>query len=106
MVELFDSLSARTRFAHFGAVFTTFCSQPEAASDVISGMFVGLIVLDKLLKFHGHSLSHSREIPPEAVGGGIFDSFFHYTFWPEVDNGVISGVAVDNVGVNVHVKFI
>ena len=53
-----------------------FCSQPEAISDVIHCAFVGPIVLDKCVKFRGTSLNHSREIPPEAVVGGIFDSSF------------------------------
>ena len=46
----------------------------------------------------------SLEIPPEAVGGGIFE-FFRCTFRPEVDNDVIPGVAVDNIGMNVCVTF-
>ena len=49
-------------------------------------------------------LNRSREIPPEAVGGGIFASF-PYDFRPEVDNDVISGVAVKYFGVDVGVKF-
>ena len=53
----------------------TFCSRPEAAGDVISGMFVGLLVLDTFVKFRDPSLNRPRAIPPEAVGGGIFDSF-------------------------------
>ena len=43
---------------------------------VISGRFGRPTVLDKCVKFHDPCLNHSREIPPEAVGGGIFDSFF------------------------------
>ena len=49
--------------------------QSEAAGDVISDLFVGPVVLDKRAKFHHPSLSRSGEIPPEAVGGGIFDCF-------------------------------
>ena len=41
-------------------------------------------------------------MPPEAVGGGIFDSFFRYNFRLEVYNDCVT---VDNVGVNVPVKF-
>ena len=51
----------------------TFCSRPEAASDISSGTFVGTVVPDKRVKFHDPSLNRSREIPPEAVGGRIFD---------------------------------
>ena len=82
----------------------TYCSRKEAAGDVISTTFVGPVVLDKGLKFHDPNLNLSREIPPEAVGGGIFDCF-PYNFWPKVDNHIISGVAVDNVGMNVCEKF-
>ena len=53
----------------------TFFSRPEAAGDVICGMFVGPVVRNKYVKFHDTSLNDSREIPPEAVGGGIFDGF-------------------------------
>ena len=30
---------------------------------------------------------------------------FHYNFRPEIDNDVISGVAVDYIGMDVRVKF-
>ena len=63
------------------------------------------IILDKNVKFCDPSLNHSQETPPEAVGGGIFDSFFRYNFRLQVDNDVIYGAAVDNIGVDVHVKF-
>ena len=42
----------------------------------MSGGFVGPIVLDKCVKFRDPHLDRSREIPPEAVGGSIFDKFF------------------------------
>ena len=77
--------------------------RPEAIGDVISGNFVGPVVLGKPVKFHDHSLNDSREMPPEAVLGGIFDSFVPYNFRPEADNDVISGVAVENVGMDVCV---
>ena len=35
---------------------------------------------------------------------GCWNSF-RYNFRPEIDNDIISGVAVDNVGVDVRVKF-
>ena len=54
------------------------------APDVISGVFVTPIVLDKHVKFRGpYSLSRSREIPPEAVEGGIL-TVFRSNFPPEV----------------------
>ena len=51
------------------------------------------------------SSNRSREIAPEAVEGGIVDRFFPYHFRPEVDNDVISGVTVDNVGLDDRVQF-
>ena len=52
-----------------------------------------------VVKFHDHSWNRSQEIPPEVIGCGIFNVFsLIYNFQPEVDNDIISGVAVDNVG--------
>ena len=79
--------------------------RPEAAGDAISGAFVGPFVLDKCLKCRDPSFNRSREIPPEAIGNGIFDSFFRYNSRPEENNDVVSGVAVDNVGMDADVKF-
>ena len=73
---------------------TAFCRRPVTASYVISGRFMRpIIVLDKCVIFRDASLNHSREIPPEAVGGGIFYYWFRYNFRSEVDNDVTSGVA-------------
>ena len=62
------------------------------------------IVLDKCVKFRDPNLNRSPEIPAEVVGGGILD-IFCFNFRPEVDNDVISDLAVDNVGVDVRLKF-
>ena len=62
------------------------------------------IVLDKHVKFRDPNLNRSQEIPPKAVGGGIFDCF-PYNFRPKVGNDVISSIAVDNVGMDVAMKF-
>ena len=67
VIELFDSLSGLARFAYVYAVFKAFCSLLEAISDVISGKFVGPIVLDKCVKFRDPCLNRSRDIPPEAA---------------------------------------
>ena len=46
------------------------------------------------------------EIPPETVGGGIFDRFRNFdNCQSEVASDVISGIAVQYVGVDVCVKF-
>ena len=66
---------------------------------------MGAFALDKLVKLRDPCLNFSREIPPEAVGGGIFDSF-HDNFRPEVVSDVISGGAVEHVGVDVHVEYV
>ena len=89
----------------FVQYWITFCSRPQAASDIVSGTFVSLVVLVKRVKFHDPCLNRSWEIPREAARGGIFDCFPPITFWSEVDNDVISGTAVDNVGMGVPVKF-
>ena len=56
-----------------------FCSRPEATSDFISGTFVRTVVIDNFVKLGDPRLKRSREIPPEAVYGGIFDVFFAVT---------------------------
>ena len=48
----------------------------EAPGDVISSRFVRPTVLYKFIKFRDTGLKRSQEIPPKAVGGGIFNSFF------------------------------
>ena len=64
------------------------------------------IVLEKHVKFCDCDprLNRSGDILLEAVGRGIFDSFFRYTFRPEVDNDVISDVTADYVSMVVNVK--
>ena len=78
-----------------------FCSRPEAAGDVISRSFVAPILTDKYVKFCDLCLNHSREIPPEAVGGCTF----RYNFPTEVDIDAIFSVAVECVGMDAGVKF-
>ena len=78
-----------------------FCNRPEGAGDVISCRFVGKIVLEKCVKFGDPCLNHSREILPEAIGSGIFDSFSLLLL---IDNDVLSGVALDRFGVGVDVR--
>ena len=89
-------MSCHTRFAHFVPHLKALCSRPEAASDVISSR-LRPIVLDKLKPFSRNS-TRSRQRQ-------YFLQSFRFYFRPEVDNDVISGVAVDNVGTDVRVKF-
>ena len=54
----------------------------------------------------GHPrLNGSREITPDLVGSGIFDSVFRYNLRPEIDNDVISSLSIDCIGIDVQVKF-
>ena len=68
--------SFRTGFPHFSVVFNSILqSTGMSCGRHISGRIVGPLVLDKSVKFDDPGLNHSREISPEAVGGGIFDCF-------------------------------
>ena len=71
----------------------------------MTGKFVKLIVFNNCVKFCYPRLNHSREIRSEGISEGIFDSFFRDNFWPVVDSDVISGVIVDQTGMDVPVKF-
>ena len=64
------------------------------------------MVLGNLVKFGDPRLNRSREIPPEAVGGGIFDGFLRDNFRQEITSDIISGVVVEHVGMHVPVKFV
>ena len=82
------------------ALFTTvqysiaFCSQTAAASGVISSVVVRPIIPDKYVKFRELRLNRSREIPSDAIGGGIYDAFLRDNVRPEVVSDVIPGAAV------------
>ena len=52
VAELFNSLPATLVLRTFVQYLTTFCSRKEAASGVISGIFVGPLVPDKPVEFH------------------------------------------------------
>ena len=80
-----NSLASWTRFTYFCAVqyLIAFCSQPETDGDVLA-RFGGPIVPDKHVKFGDPRLNLSQEIPPEAVGGGIFYVCFRDNFPPGV----------------------
>ena len=103
MAGLFNSLAAALVLRAFVQHLIAICSRPEAASDVISRIFVGPIVPDKSVKFSDPRTNHSREISPEAVGG--IWTVFHYNLRPEVDSYDIFNVAVDYVSMDVRVKF-
>ena len=72
-----------------------YCSRPEAAIDIISGMLVGTIVPDKRVKYRDPRLSHSVDAP-----------FFNSDKCRlEVAGDVISGVALDDVSMDVSAIF-
>ena len=57
----------------------TFFNRPEGGSDVVSGRYIRLIAIERFVKFGDPYLNRYGEIPPEAVGSGIFDSYFAVT---------------------------
>ena len=65
---------------------------------------MGPVVLDKFVKFCGPSLNRSPRNSTRSRRRRYFRQFFRYNFRPEVDDNVLSGVAVDNVGMDVPVK--
>ena len=87
------SLPAASVLRSFVQYLVAFSSWPKAATDVISGKFLRPIIADKWIKLRDSYLNRSQENPPEAVGGGFFDSFFRDNFWPEVASEVGSGAA-------------
>ena len=68
--------AGRARFAHFCAVLNCIFSRPEVASDIISGRFVSLAILDKYVKFRDPRLNFYPENRSQAGRSGIFDRFF------------------------------
>ena len=77
MVELFNFSPAAPILRTFMQNLITFCSQPEAASDVISGTLVRPIVVDKYLKFHDPSLNILKKLHPRP-SETVFSTFFRY----------------------------
>ena len=107
MAELFYSLPTgpvlRITFVqYFNCILQL--TGPEATSDVASGRCVGPVIPDNRVKFGDLRTNLSREIPPEAVRGGIF-YVFGCSFRPEVVHDIISGANVGRVGMDVPVKF-
>ena len=56
------------------------------------------------VKLCGPCLNRSREIRPDAIGGGIFNNFFRDHFRPDVVSDVIYGTTEGYVGMDVPVK--
>ena len=75
------------------------CNRPEGASDVISGRFMRQIVLAKCEESETFSRNSA-----EAADSGYFRHFFRYNFQLRVENDVLSGVAINYAGMDVHVK--
>ena len=65
---------------------------------------MGPVIPDNHVKFGDPRANHSREIPPEAVRGDIFDHFFRCSFRQEVVSDVVSGANAGQVSVDVPVK--
>ena len=74
MGKLFDFFADWTRFTAFRALFSYFCSRPEAASDVMSSTFVSHATPDDAVK-----IPRSLEIHLEVIGDCISLFFFVIT---------------------------
>ena len=72
VAELLDS-AGRIRFTHFCAELFAFCSRLEAASVVISGRFVKLIVPDKSVKY-GDPRQNRSGVGGQRYIGSVCDS--------------------------------
>ena len=80
------------------SLFNCILQPTGSSSDVISGRFCEADCPREVCKISWYfCVNHSRGFQGQAVGRGIFDSFFRYNFRQEVDSDVISGVAVDYV---------
>ena len=80
VTELCTAMPATPVLRTFMQYSIAICSRPETVSDVISGIYIRHVngtdfVSNKHVEFREHRLNHSREIPLEPVGGGIFDCF-------------------------------
>ena len=83
----------------------TFSSLPEVTNEVISRRFVRPIVLDKVLKFVIFTRTVLGKFHQKLSEAVISTVLFRYNFRPEVDNYVVSGVAVDYDDVDVRLQF-
>ena len=79
--------------------------RPEAAGDVISSRFVRAIALDRHVKARDRCLTVLEKFHQKPLRAVFADSVFRYNFRPEVDNEDISGIVIERVGIDVHVKF-
>ena len=69
VAKLFDS------FTQFVQYFYLAADRKQQVTSYLTSLW-GKIGPDMHVKFHDLRLNRSREILPEAVGGGIFDGFF------------------------------
>ena len=93
VVELFDSLSGWTHFVQY---LLAFFNWPEGVCDVISGKVGEADCPRQVLVILAWTVLEKVHLEPsEAV----------FLLRPEVDNDVMSGVAIDYVGMDIHVKF-
>ena len=99
--QIIQLLPAAPVLRTFVQYLMVFCSRPETAWDVISSRFVELTVPDE-----SDRLNRSREIrPKKAVGCGIYYHFSNFDkCWPEAAGDIISGVASDYVGMDIHAR--
>ena len=75
--ELFDCLAAELGLLTFMQCSIAFGSRPEAANDVISRVFVRLVVSDQHVKYRDPARTVlDREIQPKSVGYDIIFGCF------------------------------
>ena len=86
-----------------GWIIWLFVRRKEGAHDLISGRFVWQIVLETCEIWSSSPEPFSRNSAQSCRK--YFRQFFRHNFRPAADNGVISSVAIDYVGLDVHVKF-
>ena len=93
MAKLFDPLTAEPIVCTVMHYLITFCSQPEAASDVISDAFVHPILPHVTIIVIIANTVHEKCDPQPSVVA--FSIVFRSNFQLEVASDVLSNVGVD-----------
>ena len=98
-VEIFDSADCTYMRYSFA-----FCSRSEALIDIISGLFIRQSIAHKAVNFNDPRLNRCREIRPNPSQTAFSTDFCRDNSPPDAVSDVVSGVAVDLVGMDVRVK--
>ena len=85
-----------SNYLHFAA------DRKQLVTSYPTGLWGRPTVHDKRVQSRDPRLNRTQEIPPEAVGGGIFKGYLNFhNCQPEVSSDIISGMAVQHVGTDV-----